>query len=135
MALRLAPRALLLALVPLALVPGCGSNGPRLAQVSGTVTHGGQPLARLEVNFAPESGRPSVSRTDAEGHYVLDYDRERKGALLGKHKVWVKFLPKSPIDEPSRELSAILEKYGNAKTSPITVEVKDESQVFDLPLD
>src|SRR4029077_9027873 len=78
-----------------ALITGCGKSGPAIARVSGTVTHGGHPVSRIEVNFDPENGRPSVGRTDADGNYTLDYDRERKGALIGTHKVWIKFVQRN----------------------------------------
>jgi hypothetical protein len=114
---------------------GCGKSGPTIARVSGTVTRHGQPVSRIEVNFDPENGRPSVGRTDADGNYTMEYDRERKGALVGTHKVWVKFVQRNPLDEANQEMSSILQKYGDRKTTPLTVEVKEDGQVIPLELD
>jgi hypothetical protein len=133
-----------LALLPLALVPGCGSGGPEVVKVTGTVTRGGQPVGRLVVNFWPDHGRPSWGLTDAEGRYTLNYDKDRDGAVTGQHKVWVQKKPGSPKDEADManglvtlppQINAIIEKYGDQKTTPLRVEVKENDQVIDLALD
>ena len=119
----------------LALLSSCGKSGPNIARVSGTVTRGGHPVTKIEVNFDTEDGRPSVGKTDADGNYTLDYDRERKGALIGTHKVWVKFVQRNPLDEANGDMNAILQKYGDRKTTPLQVEVKEDNQVIPLELD
>ena len=135
MQLRLAQRGGLPFVLVVAFVSACGKSGPNIAQVSGTVTRGGRPVSMIEVNFDPENGRPSVGKTDAEGNYTLDYDRDRKGALIGTHRVWVKFVQRNPLDEPNPELNDILQKYGDRKTTPLHVEVKENNQVIPLELD
>jgi hypothetical protein len=113
-------------------------------KVTGTVTRGGKAVEKMEVNFWPESGRPSWGLTDIEGRYSLKYDEHRDGAVAGKHRVWVRVKPASPKEEadaanglvtPHPQINSIIEKYGNRKTSPLTVEVKEDNQVIDLPLD
>jgi hypothetical protein len=113
-------------------------------KVTGTVTRGGKAVEKMVVNFWPESGRPSWGLTDAEGRYTLKYDEHRDGAVAGKHRVWVQVKPASPKEEadaanglatPHPQINAIIEKYGNRKASPLTVEVKEDNQVIDLPLD
>jgi hypothetical protein len=135
---------MLLVLVMPAFFAGCEPGGPQVMKVSGTVTRAGNPVAKLVVNFWPENGRPSWGLTDAEGHYTLHYDKNRDGAVTGKHKVWVQVKPASPREEADfanglatlqPQLNSIIEKYGNQKTSPLTVEVKENNQVIDLPLD
>jgi len=97
----------------------------------------------LVVNFLPESGRPSWGVTDKDGHYTLNYERGRDGAITGAHKVWVEFKPSSPKIEAEyhngtlklhRDLQTILGKYGK-QTSPLVEEVKEDNQVIDLHLD
>src|SRR4051794_7601096 len=68
---------------------GCGSGGPPLAKVSGTVTCRGQPVSKLVVHFVPQGARESWGGTDNDGAYRLRYDRQREGAVIGKHNVWV----------------------------------------------
>ena len=144
MACRLSRFGFWLAFFPLAFVHGCGSGGPEVVAVSGTVTRGDRPVGRLVVNFWPDHGRPSWGLTDADGHYTLKYDKDRDGAVTGRHKVWVQKKPGSPKDEADManglvtlppEINAIIEKYGDQKTTPLFVEVKENNQVIDLPLD
>lgn len=66
---------------------GCGQSGPEVASVEGTVTLDGQPLPNASVIFVPEGGRPAAAMTDAEGHYVLTFSKDKQGATPGKHKV------------------------------------------------
>ncbi|MCA9047644.1 MAG: carboxypeptidase regulatory-like domain-containing protein [Planctomycetaceae bacterium] len=66
---------------------GCGSSGPEIASVEGTVTLDGQPLANASVVFVPEGGRPAGASTDAQGKYVLNFSEDRQGAIPGKNVV------------------------------------------------
>ncbi|QDU61597.1 hypothetical protein Pan216_24580 [Planctomycetes bacterium Pan216] len=70
---------------------GCGRTPEvPIGAVNGLVTLDGQPLPEVTVIFDPkEGGRPSVARTDAEGHYVLNYSNRDKGAKIGSHEVQV----------------------------------------------
>jgi hypothetical protein len=122
---------------------GCGRGGPRIVTVTGTVTRGGKPVEKLFLNFVPENGRPSWGVTDANGSYFLHYDREREGAIVGTHRVWVQVRPSSPQDEMALargtlklhpETKQILAKYGK-DTSTLTVDVSRDDQVIDLALD
>lgn len=70
-------------------IVGCGDSGPELGRVTGTVTMDGQPLANALVTFVPEAGgRSSTGTTDSSGNYTLIY-ADKKGALIGRHKVSV----------------------------------------------
>ena len=77
---------LLLALCLLS-VHGCGSSGPELATVSGTIRLDGTPLAGAMVTFTPEQGRPSYGGTDDNGYYELAFNASKMGALPGNHTV------------------------------------------------
>jgi hypothetical protein len=78
---------LLAAIAILALV-GCDSGGVSLGTVSGKITRNGKPLPGAWIKFIPvQPGRQSFGRTDAEGNYELKYTLEKKGALVGKHRV------------------------------------------------
>jgi hypothetical protein len=89
----MAARALLLlSLVTLVFAGGCGSE--TLAPVSGTVTLNGKPLAGAIVSFTPMVPRKGVEaplgssgKTNDQGHYSLETNAGRKGALVAKHKV------------------------------------------------
>lgn len=82
---RYAPAAMLCGLL---LLTGCG--GPsNVGGVEGVVTLDGKPLPNAMVQFQPETGRPSVGMTDAEGRYQLQYTADAAGAALGRHTVCI----------------------------------------------
>lgn len=66
---------------------GCGSDGPELGYVEGTVKLDGKPLPNVVLTFQPQKARPSYGKTDAEGKYHLVYTDELDGAVLGSHIV------------------------------------------------
>jgi hypothetical protein len=123
---------------------GCSASGPRLIPVKGKVTAQGKPVPKLIVHFVPEVGRESWGATNAEGDYKLLYDRQREGALLGKHSVWVEPRLTTPLEEQALAagtlrmqpgLAQILDKYGDRQNPALSVDVKDDNQVIDLQLD
>jgi len=74
-------------MMALMLQVGCGPSGPEIARVQGTVTMDGKPLPNAIIMFVPVGGRPSVSETDANGKYVLEFSGGRKGAIPGMNRV------------------------------------------------
>lgn len=75
--------SLLLSLVALAGLIGCGGGGetgPARFVVSGKLTNGGQPLANVIVSFESADGHSAIATTDSEGKYSLD-------AVEGSHVV------------------------------------------------
>jgi hypothetical protein len=75
---------------------GCGEKFP-LAPVAGTVTLDGNPLAGARIGFepvrggdSPEAGPGSYATTDANGRFELTALTGKKGAVVGKHRVWVR---------------------------------------------
>jgi hypothetical protein len=74
-------------MMALMLQVGCGPSGPEIARVQGTVTMDGKPLPNAIIMFVPVGGRPSVSETDANGKYVLEFSGGRKGAIPGINRV------------------------------------------------
>lgn len=87
---------------------GCGEGGPELGRVTGTVTMDGDPLPNALVTFVPqEGGRASTGVTNENGEYELIY-QNRKGALLGQHKVTVTTMRQA---EAAPEMSSDSEEY------------------------
>src|SRR4051812_35141310 len=92
-----------------ALVSGCG-GGREFADVGGTVTLNGQPLAEVEVVFVPDAlkgntGNNATAFTDAQGHYKLRAARDKKdGTVLGLHRVF--FVDLTSVPDLSREKGA-----------------------------
>lgn len=78
-------------LAALLLAVGCGggAGGPDLAFVTGVVLLDGQPLPDAIVVFQPTGpqGSPSNAVTTADGRFELSFNRNRKGAIPGDHRV------------------------------------------------
>lgn len=110
------------------LVLGCG-QGPRLAQVKGTVRLDGQPLPGAEIEFQPESGVPSFGVTDAQGHYELRHLHQRAGALPGKHTVRIQM---GEPDDPSHKAIRLPPEYNDEST--LTREVVPGENTIDFEL-
>lgn len=73
---------------------GCGGvDGPPMADVSGTITLSGKPLAGAEVHFL-SGDFEGYGRTDAEGRYSLV-----RGAPVGKCSVYITKAPDVASDE------------------------------------
>ena len=73
---------------------GCSDRHVDLANVSGTITRAGQPVAQVTVAFQPiamgkmNPGPGSYGVTDAQGRYELKtFDNNLPGAVVGKHRV------------------------------------------------
>lgn len=122
---------------------GCGRRGPEIVDVTGTVTRGGEPVANLEIHFVPDEGRPSWGLTDAQGHFTLNYSRDRDGAVVGRHRVFVKYMPHDPeiefaISQGNYEFPAGIEsieaKYGSLDNTPLEFELEDDADL-ELKLD
>ncbi len=124
---------------------GCGrDSGPSLVDISGTLSRHGEPLAGYGVQFIPESGRPSDAVTDANGQYRLQYTANRKGAVLGRHRVIITSFQTSDdelqaaIDEGRYrdippEIGDILKRYGDLNSTPLQFDIS-EAQVLDIEL-
>ena len=122
-----------------AALAGCDS-GPQLAEVEGTVTRGGKPLGKVQVEFHPDGPGPRASAvTDAAGKYVLKSDdRGRAGAVVGANKVVLRDLsmyPDRPLtrDELNVDFSKgkpirIKPAYGDPSKTPITKTVNAGSK-------
>src|SRR5436309_1455831 len=94
-----------------------GCSGP-LVSASGRLTYKGQPVPSTYVHF----------RTD-------------EGVYRGKHTVILKYyvgvdeeLRKIP-PKASKELKAVIAKYGDLKTSPLHYEISKNGQFFDIQLE
>jgi hypothetical protein len=149
-------------LVPLAacLALGCGTKGPVMVPVSGTVTLDGQALEGASVNFVPVAGgRQATGQTDKSGKFALTSIKPSDGAPVGKYKVGVSKLAQTadrmadpsksaggaappgtqlsgpPIKGPAaKPQSLVPAKYVNPDTSGFTVEVKSGMEPVKLEL-
>src|SRR5712675_2209436 len=104
---------------------GCG-GGPNVVAVTGVLTYKGKPVTNAYVDFVPEKGRPSWGQTDEQGRFKLDYDPQRNGALVGKHKVSVRMRATTQAETEAvmlgkavpmdKDLKEFFEKYSMAQS-------------------
>ena len=116
---------------------GCGSDGPELADVSGTVTFNGKPLRGAIVTFVPQAGGSTSSGvTGADGGYELMYLRDKHGAMLGKHNVTIKMEKLTQDDmaegEVVPEFVRVPEKYQQPGSLTAEVDSGDNDIDFEL---
>jgi hypothetical protein len=116
---------------------GCGPTGPEIARVEGTVKMDGKPLEDAAVVFIPENGRPAGSRTDKDGHYVLNFSEGRAGAIPGKSSVRITTAREASETADGKPIPAAAEtipmKYNTQSELVFTVEPgKKNIANFDL---
>jgi hypothetical protein len=117
----------LFALLVCLTLSGCSHEGPDLGDVTGVVTKGGKPQAKLWIEFTPAAGgRAAEGRTDGEGRYKLTYTVRKSGAVVGANKVRIS--SGGEVDSRENQLSPRVE----LKTTPDTVDVKGGSNTFDF---
>jgi len=120
---------------------GCGSGGPTMGRVSGTVTFQGKPVEKGTVTFISTDGeRPNATGDIKGGSYTLQTTEPGDGAVVGDYKVIISDidpnianteLPGMKVKTPK---SALPKKYHNADTSGLTVKVESGSQTKDFEL-
>ena len=126
----------------LSAIGGCG--GPKVVPVKGIAMYQGKPVANVILHFSSSDGRTSTGMTDEIGHFELQFDRQVKGAAIGTYKVTVAFAPKDPQEEarmasgnmqldPVR--AAIVSKFGDRETTPLTVTITKAETSLEIRLD
>lgn len=107
-------------------------NGPKLSEVSGTITFDGQALPNAAVMYQPEFGRPSFATTDSGGYYVLKYSDGSKGAARGTNTVTIRTLIEGEQGEPLIQKEILPDRYHDQTT--LTANVVDGSNTIDFQL-
>jgi hypothetical protein len=130
---------LLGALVLLLEVTGCNRSG--LVNASGKLTYKGQRVPSTLVTFLPEDGsRRSTGVTDDEGNFKLRYSRTQDGVKLGRHTVVLRYEVSAEEElgkikpKASKELKAVIARFGDLKKSPLHYEVTTSGQVIEIKL-
>jgi len=130
---------------------GCGEGDLEIYPVRGKIRFDGDPLVEesTTVLFQPDADRgneapsPAVGTVDGDGNYTLKTNGQN-GASPGWYKVVVTALadtPKHPTDAKDARTrpvarSLLPARYGQAHTTPLTVEVVPEPDdgAYDLNL-
>jgi len=132
--------ALVSALVMASTSPGCGSSGPELARVSGTVTYEGKPVPLGTVAFVNKdpNGRNATGAIQSDGSYTLQTEAPGDGAQVGEYAVTISAVDAPVLDyKPTKPVESkryVPEKYEKPETSGLTATVKSGSNTipFDL---
>lgn len=125
-------------LLPLALICGCGRDGPEVSRVTGTVTLNGQSLESAKIVFLPQ--RESWSSFHAvirDGKFDIKPMKRYGQGRAGTYRVVISTMPVKPpprdqASPPSMPIkpgtadteSAIPAKYQDRKDSPLIVELR-----------
>lgn len=121
---------------------GCGSSGPEMAPVSGTVSYNGEPLKKGMIAFV--SSDPARQNATAmigpDGSYTLQTIEPGDGAQVGDYTVTVtdvateEILDYIPKGKPAAKTSTLPDKYGNPDTSGVKVTVQSGSNTIPIEL-
>jgi hypothetical protein len=127
------------ALVVILAVSGCRS---RFVSVTGRLTYHGQPVPSTQVTFLPEDGsRPSKGVTDDDGRFTLHYSRQEQYATRGRCTVLLAYVVGNEEElgqikpKASKELKAVIRKYGDPDKSPLHYEITTSGQFFEIALE
>jgi len=137
---------LLLAAVSMVGISGCGGGGPKLHQVSGTLTHNGKPLPDMVVQFTPVADtKGSIGTTDSDGKFTLKFSPKESGVTAGEHVVHVAYEPEDPdmlVAAQAGEFAKlpanvrdVLKKYSDPQTSPCKVVIDGDTSDLEVKLD
>lgn len=135
----------MIALGAMVFATGCPEGGPKVYQVTGAVTIGGQPAKDVNVNFQPVDPKGLMaSGTVNNGTYELVSGSEgKKGTSAGKYKVYLSvnnaaaseaMMKAGPSSggPPAAPVAPYAAAYGSADTTPLEVEVKTSANKIDV---
>ena len=117
------------ALVGLVILLGCTPAGPELGSVSGIITMDREPVEGAYVTYLPLfAGGIELNcaqKTDATGHYEMQFSVDRNGVMLGEHRVLVSTLDDIKLTTGANQKipERIPRIYVNEK-SPLLLDVK-----------
>ena len=133
---------LVAAVLAVTTVLGCGGHVP-LAQVEGTVRLNDRPAGNMLVTFFPDpakgtAGPCSRAVTDSEGHYRLQCEDERFGAVIGWHRIVIEdfecYQASRKEDAPPGPASRLPKIYQSAVSTPLQEQVSSGLSTIDLNL-
>ena len=125
-----------------ALCVGCGGARDKLLPVAGKVSYRGEPLTTGTVILVADAARGNTTKheprgaIDGRGHYRVR-TAEKPGAPPGWYRVAViANRPPDPNNPYAVPGSLLPEKYADANTSELTIEVRDKpaDDAYDIAL-
>ncbi|MDB5341216.1 MAG: hypothetical protein JWN70_6835 [Planctomycetaceae bacterium] len=132
----------ILTVVLCGVVAGCGSSGPpapKVGTVSGKVKFKGEPVKEGQVLFEdPTQGQLAGANLKSDGTYYVT--TAEGGLRVGTYGVKVTAVPvasdpvMNPKPVPPADPANIPKKYRNAKTSGLTLVVKQGGNTYDIEM-
>ncbi|RCS47752.1 hypothetical protein DTL42_14645 [Bremerella cremea] len=113
---------------------GCGSAGPEMGDVKGTVTYKGKPLTTGTITFVPETdGLPNAfAEIQTDGTYVAQTRDFGNGVPVGKHRVMIIAVKDHGPEAPVEAILPV--KYSSDSQSGLKAEVSAGENIIDFPL-
>jgi hemoglobin len=96
---------------------------PNLAQVKGTVTYNGKPVASGYITFVGEAGRRFSANLQGDGSFEI-----RRGFPPGEYRAILESAP----GEPALKQIGVPERYADPKTSPFVLKAQKGENVFNF---
>ena len=120
------------ALILITLVPcwGCGQPSPATTPVAtvparGKVTYKNKPLTKGSIVFEPtDRGKDATGKIQPDGSFELTTYKDKDGAVLGTHKVYVNGVP----------VGIIPPKFTHPSTSNMEAEVVEGKTEYPIAL-
>jgi hypothetical protein len=137
--MRCASHKVLVLIGAIVLIGGCGrGKSVTTTEAEGTVKVNGKVVSGALVEFYPETtegmdGLPrSTATTDGNGFFKLACANGEPGAVVGNHRVVVRY-PVPPRDAPVKAPEpAIPLSYTVAKDTPLRIEIKPGQKTYEL---
>lgn len=99
-------------------ISGCGKGGPELAYVTGVILLDGVPAPRAAVIFTPlTGGRPASGGTNEKGEFELYYAGRNKGFPPGEFGVTIDNSQPPGKPAPKPQVPALYRQPGNCTVS------------------
>jgi hypothetical protein len=133
------PRAILMAVVSLAVLGCAAEKLPTLYPVAGTVTVDGKPLTSGHVSLTTSSTDQKIGLSTSEigqdGSYVI-YTSDKEGAPLGKYKVTVTPQTMMAAGTDPKAAPTASRVYSDPTKTPLTIDVVEHpgAGAYDLKL-
>jgi hypothetical protein len=119
---------------------GCSRSG--LLHTTGRLLYHGEPVPSTLVTFVPDDQRrPSKGVTDDKGYFTLRFSRQEDGVLAGPHTVVLSYVPSNEEElgqappKATKELKAIIARYGDPKTSTLHYTVTRSGESFEINIE
>lgn len=124
-------RSLLLPLLMLPILGGCGNKAPERVPVSGQVLIDGKPLTQGFVRILPDGARPSLGQIDASGRFTLEAKKDVPGVPLGEHPVEIHAIEVLNAGSQRRHVPAL---YENPELSKLRVKIDGATEALVINL-